>query len=107
MDSFVVWILVGGFLGAHGLDSVFYHPDELLARPWSILELWAGLSSFGGFVGAAVGAFCRKYVVLRKQSVWKTRWRVWSPKRRARPVSLLPYADVILAVFLVAWIFGR
>ena len=24
----------------------FYHPDELVVRPW------AGLSSFGGFVGA-------------------------------------------------------
>ncbi|HEY5959914.1 MAG TPA: prolipoprotein diacylglyceryl transferase family protein, partial [Polyangiaceae bacterium] len=55
LQSFITWILVGGFIGGHVLDSVFYHPHEVLARPWTLLMLWAGLSSFGGFIGATLG----------------------------------------------------
>jgi phosphatidylglycerol---prolipoprotein diacylglyceryl transferase len=55
LESFINWMLVGGFLGAHVFDSLFYHPGEVLRRPWSLLFIWEGLSSFGGFLGALIG----------------------------------------------------
>jgi phosphatidylglycerol:prolipoprotein diacylglycerol transferase len=88
LESLVNWMLLSGFVLSHVLDEVFYHPDELVRRPYSILFVWEGLSSFAGWIGAAVGIF-----------LWK-RW-----KGRGQP--LLPYADLILSVYPVAWIFGR
>lgn len=104
LNSFITWMLVAGFLGGHMLDEIFYHPDELLRRPWSLFLLWEGLSSFGGFTGALIG------IVL---------WKFWEsapskggfslPRFRRREVTMpiLPFADLILSVFPVAWIFGR
>ena len=43
-------MLIAGFMGGHMLDEIFYHPQELVKRPWSLFFLWEGLSSFGGFV---------------------------------------------------------
>ena len=84
--SFLTWILVGGFVGGHVIDMVFYYPDELVARPWRLLAIWTSLGSFSGFAGALAGAFA---------------WRRW--RRR----KILPLADIVVAVFPVAWIFGR
>ena len=50
LNSFITWMLIAGFLGGHMLDQIFYHPQELVKRPWSLFLLWEGLSSFGGFV---------------------------------------------------------
>jgi phosphatidylglycerol:prolipoprotein diacylglycerol transferase len=88
LDSFVMWMLVGGFAGAHVLDSIFYHPHELASRPWSILFIWEGLSSFGGFTGALFGVLA---------------WKRF--KGGGKPI--LPICDLIVSVFPVAWIFGR
>lgn len=107
LQSFVTWILVGGFIGAHVLDSIFYHPREVIARPWTLLFLWAGLSSFGGFIGATVGALAWKHLTTRAGVAIGARWRIQVPVRRVQPLQLIPYADVVMAVFPVAWIFGR
>ncbi len=88
LESLINWMLLSGFICSHVLDTIFYHPDELVHRPWSIVFIWEGLSSFGGFVGAALGLF-----------LWK--------RFRGGGASLLPYADLILSVYPVAWIFGR
>ncbi len=88
LDSFISWMLVGGFVGAHVLDSLFYHPDEVLRRPWSLLFLWEGLSSFGGFAGAVLGIFA---------------WKKW----RGKGQPVLQLIDLIASVFPIAWIFGR
>lgn len=100
----VAHVLVGGFVGGHVLDAVFYHPDEVVNDFYEIvngtfwegardgirfpytLKLWAGLSSFGGFIGAATGSF-----------VW--RWR--------RGWPLTPFNDVIIYAFPFGWVFGR
>ncbi|MDX2087657.1 MAG: prolipoprotein diacylglyceryl transferase [Kofleriaceae bacterium] len=62
------WITVTGFLGAHLLD-VFMYQDKswLQMEPVNlrlftvevplILRLWEGISSYGGFVGGALGFF--------------------------------------------------
>ena len=49
LNSFITWMLVAGFIGGHVLDEIFYHPAEIAKRPYSLLFLWEGLSSFGGF----------------------------------------------------------
>lgn len=106
LASFITWMLVSGFFGAHVLDTLLYHPDEAARRPWSLLCFWSGLSSFGGFVGGTVGVLLwRSYDVLL---VDVSRWfSIMLPVRRRAPLKILPYCDVVLAVFPVAWIFGR
>ncbi len=96
--SFVRWMLGFGFVGGHVLDQIFYHPDEIVRHWWSLLMLWQGLSSFGGFTGALVGVLLWRQLEL-KPGV--------GLRLRDRPEPILPYCDVILAVFPVAWIFGR
>ena len=107
LQSFVTWMLVAGFVGGHVLDAVFYHPAEVVARPWSLLFLWEGLSSFGGFIGAFVGVLLWKFYELKPVFRVGSALTLSLPTRRATPVSILPFCDLILAVFPVAWAFGR
>lgn len=114
LDSFVAWVLIGGFVGAHVLDEIFYHPNEIvvvvdgqlkLTRPWSLLFLWEGLSSFGGFVGALLGALAWRSFELAP--IARAGVRLQWPRRRACSQPVLPLCDLLLSVFPVAWIFGR
>jgi phosphatidylglycerol:prolipoprotein diacylglycerol transferase len=84
--SFIVWVVGIGFIGGHVLDTLFYFPERIAQDPLSLIRLWEGLSSFGGFLGAALGVF-----------LW--RWRYREP--------VLPYADVVASAFPVGWVFGR
>jgi phosphatidylglycerol:prolipoprotein diacylglycerol transferase len=97
LNSFVTWMLVSGFVLSHMLDMIFYHWDEVVRRPYSILLIWEGLSSFGGFVGAFIGIVLWKYFVIEDNR----------PRRRSRPYPILPFADLVLSVFPLAWVFGR
>jgi phosphatidylglycerol:prolipoprotein diacylglycerol transferase len=85
-SDFILWILVGGFLGAHMLDAIFYHPARLARDPLYLFALWEGLSSYGGFIGAVLGALA------------------WKVQRRE---SVLPYVEVVNSAFPLAWVFGR
>ena len=86
MTSFAAWVVGIGFLGGHMLDVIFYYPGQVLKDPLSLIRIWEGLSSFGGFSGAIIGGF-----------LWKLRYRA----------EILPYADVIASSFPVGWVFGR
>lgn len=86
LASFMVFVGGGGFLFGHVLDVVFYFPERILADPLSLVRVWDGLSSFGGFSGALLGALA-----------WRWRYRV----------PMLPYADVVASGFPVGWCFGR
>jgi phosphatidylglycerol:prolipoprotein diacylglycerol transferase len=97
LNSFVTWMLVSGFVLSHFLDDLFYHWDEVLKRPWALLMPWEGLSSFGGFVGALVGIVLWKYFVIEDGR----------PRKRAHPHTILPFADLVLSVFPLGWMFGR
>ena len=88
VESFINWILLGGFIGAHVFDTIFYHPREILTRPWSLLFFWEGLSSFGGLAGAVIGGL-----------LWK--------RRRNAGRSILAYMDLVASVFPISWIIGR
>src|ERR1043165_446960 len=49
------WITVTGFIGAHVFDVLAYQWTELEADPLLIFKIWAGISSYGGFIGGAMG----------------------------------------------------
>lgn len=57
------WITVTGFIGAHVFDVLMYEPHKLdepvgiwPPSEWPVLlRLWDGISSYGGFVGGAMG----------------------------------------------------
>jgi phosphatidylglycerol:prolipoprotein diacylglycerol transferase len=82
------WILVGGFLGAHLVDRLVYFPGQTLADPFSLLRLWEGLSSFGGFAGALTGVA----LFLRSHPLEGRAWR---------------YLDVVAYAFPFGWVLGR
>ncbi len=86
MESLISWVLVAGFVLSHMLDEVMYRPAEVLANPLQLLMIPKGISSFGGFIGATVGAL------------------LWKLKTKER---ILPHLEQIAAVFPISWIFGR
>jgi len=49
------WITVSGFVGAHVFDVIAYQWNELMENPLLFVEIWKGISSYGGFIGGAVG----------------------------------------------------
>jgi len=86
LSEFIFWVVGLGFVGGHMLDAVFYHPQHLLKDPLYLFMLWDGLSSYGGFIGAVLGALA------------------WRASRRQR---VLPMCEVINSAFPLAWVFGR
>jgi phosphatidylglycerol:prolipoprotein diacylglycerol transferase len=97
LNSFVTWMLVTAFVLSHMLDQVFYHFAELKKEPWLLFMLWTGLSSFGGFVGAFTGIVLWKYYEIADGR----------PRKRSTPQPILPFADLVLSVFPIGWMFGR
>jgi len=96
-----IWGSLVGAVFAHVLDVLFYAPEELLTRPWSIFFLWERLSSMGGFIGCVVGGVIWKFV--------RWEWRGGLPRlvRRPRPLPLLPMADVIVSTLPLGFTVGR
>ena len=97
LDSFIGWMLLAGFASAHALDEILYRPHEALAHPWTLLYFWDGIGSFSGWLGALAGVVAWRHL----------RWEGRRIVRRTKPQPILPFADVILSVFPIAWIFGR
>ena len=87
-DRLLFWVLLLGFAGAHLIDRLVYFPAETLADPLSLLMFWKGISSFGGFVGAIVGA-------VAFTATGALRGRTWD------------YLDAVAYAFPFGWIFGR
>jgi phosphatidylglycerol---prolipoprotein diacylglyceryl transferase len=88
VSRFVTWILAGGFIGAHLVDRFVYFPGETLRDPLSILRIWSGISSFGGFLGGTLGG-------------------LWFFRRYAKPDSAWNYVEGFAYAFPFGWIFGR
>lgn len=86
MTDLIFWVVAAGFIGGHVLDAIFYHPARVARDPLYVLRLWDGLSSYGGFTGALIGA-------------WLWRW--------IRGEKILPYGDVIMSALPIGWMFGR
>lgn len=99
VDGAVFTVLMG-FVVAHVVTVVFYFPARLRAPEcmagdtqacidgvMSILRVWEGFSSTGGFLGAVIGA--------------------WLFYTKIRPRPALRHADVITFGFPFGWFFGR
>jgi phosphatidylglycerol---prolipoprotein diacylglyceryl transferase len=97
LNSFITWMLVTGFVLSHVLDSLLYHWSDVVKRPWSIIMLWEGLSSFGGFFGAIVGVILWRYFVIEDGR----------PRIRATPHPILPFCDIVASCLPLGWMFGR
>lgn len=80
------WITVTGFLGAHLFDVIAYQWNDLVKDPILLVKVWAGISSYGGFIGGALG-----FAIY----VW---WK-------RLPVRLM--ADIALVGLLPAFSIGR
>jgi phosphatidylglycerol---prolipoprotein diacylglyceryl transferase len=106
LNSFITWMLVSGFFFAHVLNDLFYEPELVKRDPLRLLRFWESISSFGGFVGGAIGVFMWKYFYA---SPWIPTPFGAIPKFgvRPKPVPIMPFCDLVLSVFPVAWIFGR
>lgn len=86
VDSLSTWLLIGGFVGAHLVDRLFYFPGETWSHPITLLEIWNGLASFGAGLGGAVGTI------------------LWLRKHHK---PFLPMADLVASVLPLAWMLGR
>jgi len=79
-------IVIGGFIVAHLVSVIFYYPQRIRENPLVLINPFAGLSSFGGFLGAFL-AF------------------LYYTKKAA--IDRLRYADSVALGLAVGWIFGR
>ena len=79
-------IVIGGFIVAHLVSVIFYYPERIL-EDWKVLfNPFAGLSSFGGFLGALLA-----FLYFTKKA----------------DIPRLAYADSVALGLSVGWIFGR
>lgn len=78
--------LVVGLPGSHVLYLAWYEPATIVDRPWELLRVWSGISSFGGFVCSAL-------------AIWLY--------LRLRRLPFLPYADAVVFGLVPGWVFGR
>jgi phosphatidylglycerol:prolipoprotein diacylglycerol transferase len=82
----LAWVAVTGIVGAHVFDVLFYRPGEALRHPLVLLEVWTSISSYGGFVGGALGFLW----IVRRRKLGFARW-----------------ADITIVGLLVAFSIGR
>ena len=78
--------IIGGFIGAHLLHVLAYHPELMNDDPWILLKFWAGISSVGGFFGGAIAVV--SILAIQKQ-------------------AMIPYGDRGLFALSIGWVFGR
>jgi len=81
-----LWAVIPGFIAAHLYSLLLYFPERVAADPWSLLNIFGEMSSFGGFIGGALGVI--GFLRLKGIPFW-------------------PYSDPLAFGFTVAWVFGR
>jgi phosphatidylglycerol:prolipoprotein diacylglycerol transferase len=79
-------IVIAGFIMAHLVSVIFYFPERIKEHPSVLLNVWSGLSSFGGFLGALLA------------------FLYYTKKEK---IDRLAYADSVALGLSVGWIFGR
>ncbi len=63
----MTWVIVSGFAGAHVFEVLVYRPEVLARDPLALLRFWESISSWGGFIGGAIGYAC---FVRRRRLAW-------------------------------------
>ncbi len=85
--DFACWTIVYALISARLFYAVAYQPAAYLADPLKLIRVWeGGMSSFGGFIGAAIGA-------------------AWFAKRMKMP--FMSYANVAAYVLPLGYGIGR
>jgi phosphatidylglycerol:prolipoprotein diacylglycerol transferase len=82
----ILLALIFGFLGAHWVEILAYHPERLAEGWFVFFKVWDGMSSYGGFL---FGAAAVMYYYWRHPKPW------------------LKFADVYVQGLLVGFTFGR
>ena len=70
MRGMTAWVVVSGFIGAHVFDVLMYQQDELKKDPVILIKLWKGISSYGGFIGGAIGWYAYRTMKRLATGVW-------------------------------------
>jgi phosphatidylglycerol:prolipoprotein diacylglycerol transferase len=86
VEGVALWAVAIGFPMASIFDVLFYYPELLQTEPLALFKFWKYMSSYGGFIGGAIGAV--GYLKLRRKPV-------------------LPYLDCLIVGLAVGWLFGR
>jgi phosphatidylglycerol:prolipoprotein diacylglycerol transferase len=86
LRSLCGWCVAAGFVMAHVFDVLLYQPGALAQDPLLLLRLWAGISSYGGLLGGALGF------------LWAT---------RSSGESRLLWLDTLMCGVVPAWLLGR
>lgn len=86
---------------AHVFDVAFYHPSTLLQAPVELFKIWNGFSSFGGFLGTAIGSLFWLRYDLGSRGMRPTL------EKRAVPVDPWPFLEVNFATYPLAHALGR
>lgn len=84
-----VWMLAGGFVGAHLAEIILPNISAFVANPWIVLQSGRGIRSLGGLGGGLLAAI------------------VYGISHRIPAIRLLEYLDVIAYALPSAWMFGR
>jgi phosphatidylglycerol:prolipoprotein diacylglycerol transferase len=88
--SLLLWMLGLGFIGSHFEHLVYYEPWVLArADPLRLLNLWSGMSSFGGILGGVLGG------------LFFMRRRRWSGG------EMLLHLDLVAFAFPFGWTVAR
>lgn len=91
--DFALWTIIGSLIGARIVHILFYDPVTYIENPLEIIRVWhGGMSSFGGFLGAAVGIWAHHK---RKGTVW------------LKSMTLRAYAELATLPLLTGWLIGR
>jgi phosphatidylglycerol:prolipoprotein diacylglycerol transferase len=125
-----LWLVVIGFVISHIFSVLAYFPERVFGTPcidtpssaclidgvqyvcgangkcdngtvMELLYVWNGISSFGGFLGAAIGIVI--FVNVRRIIIIPRLFELEGGKGR----PLMKYLDTIAYGFAFAWIFGR
>lgn len=84
--SLATWTAISGFIVAHIVSVVFYFPEKVAQDPLELIKIWTGLSSYGGFIGGAIGAV----IYLKRKNL-----KFWE------------YIDTLAIGLTAGWFFGR
>jgi len=97
--SMITTILICGFLFSHWFDVFAYQMSGESPTLWQWLWPFAGISSYGGFMGAVGGLFWWCYYDIKPAE--------FSIKKRKVPEQVMKYADSLAFGLAAGWAFGR
>ena len=85
-----LWMLISGVLFSRLFEVLFYEPTFYFSHLFEIVKIWhGGLSSFGGFFGAALAFF------------------IFAKRKKITTVELYKIGDILSFAALYGWMVGR